>query len=220
MADLIIADNSTLKNGRTFWRTAISRSIAVKMGAEAQSFKEIFGDLSGAFFSESLDLSNLNLNSLKGCPKKIKGERFDISGNPNLQTLLNAPALDPHVEIFVDSSLLLETIRVCKICNNFGGQIVVTLNDNTTQSEFEDFLMSVILTIFRIDDKTVDPEKIASRIFYTAATKSPSNGYFLSIFKESKIVNLYFYGLYKKLYEIYNKVGNDRGKLNRALELL
>jgi len=83
-----------LESGETFEeirKYRVEKSVQISHAtADAKSFQEIFGDLSNCVFVGSLDLSNLNLNSLEGCPQCVS-ESLVLDQNPNLTSLKHGP---------------------------------------------------------------------------------------------------------------------------------
>ena len=75
-----------VKNGKPFYSIKDERQAKVNGGnSEPLSFVDIFGDLSGYKFSGNLDMTGLNLSSLKGAPLKMASCEVFIHGNPNLK---------------------------------------------------------------------------------------------------------------------------------------
>jgi len=110
----IITKETTLANGKTFESAALDHYGG---NEEAKSFEEIFGNLSDCVFSGELELANLNLSSLKGCPYKIinedfsKRNNFSIETNPFLNSLEGFPIQFKNVSKLYLSYDLFKKLR-------------------------------------------------------------------------------------------------------------
>jgi len=78
--------NSTtiLDNGETFESARQHRLF--NSNHKPASFKEVFGDLSDCILTEDLTLTDLNLDSLEGCPAEVRGY-INLDGSPALKNL-------------------------------------------------------------------------------------------------------------------------------------
>ena len=95
-----INGNTAIKeSGETFKILALARQKS-KNRKTPKTFKEIFGDLSDFIFEGTLDLTNLNLSSLEGCPTKILNGNFSTETNPNLKSLKDFPNGFESVDMF------------------------------------------------------------------------------------------------------------------------
>ena len=107
-----ITHRTILDNGQTFEKIAFNRR---KNNTEPATFEEVFGDLSGYIFggdiSVVMDLSNLNLSSLKGFPTEIEADSLKINDNPNLRSLEYFPKIIKSitfgsVDIYIDIHMI------------------------------------------------------------------------------------------------------------------
>ena len=176
--------------GSTFSNFLFSRRQSDR--ATPASFEQLFGDLSNSVFSGDLNLGDLNLNSLKGCPKKIEDGYFSIENNPELKTLDYFPEdLDTGNTIFVDSSLL---------------ELFLKLDISTYKDSY-----------FYLTGGGTLPNKDLA--IYLSRIRE-ARGDFEFIHEGSLPRHSETCSDIEKLYKLYEKVGFDRTKFDRALELL
>ena len=100
-----ITEQSVIKGNQTFQEIMTKR---VTDSAEPKSFEQIFGDLSDCAFVGALNLGGINLNSLKGCPREIRGHVvfLSIDFNPELKSLNYMPKkFQEGFYLLIDSSL-------------------------------------------------------------------------------------------------------------------
>jgi len=88
--ETVIRESKTFKDIENARRNIVSEEDS-KQDEEPCSFEDIFGDLSNTCFIGHLNLSGLNLNSLKGCPQKISQGSFQCHSNWNLDSLNHFP---------------------------------------------------------------------------------------------------------------------------------
>jgi len=211
-----------LDNGLSFEKTLIARQKAIKNeNAGPESFVNIFGDLASSIFEGSLTLEGLNLSSLEGSPFQIYDGYFAIDNNQNLKSLNFSPTvIDYEYDTYVDAHLLVEMLRSYHGIGKFSKGKPKCVVKNATKESFEDLLLSVVVFAYKSgrEDLLRTTSHIGYSEFQELETETPED--LLLTFGNSKIVELYINGKTKKLLDIYHKVGNDREKLDRALELL
>ena len=194
-----ISKDTTLFNGETFARTVLFRKN--DKGRLPKSFKDIFGDLSDYIFYGSLSLSRLNLNSLEGCPKEIVEGFFGISHNPDLHDLNHFPRrVAKNFDLYLDYYLAQHLSRIdissykdAKI--SFSGFIKSQKNAGT--EPVQEVYKNIVENFIDFREVNGDFERIQFPGFD----------------------HLFNYEEFEKLYNIFKKVGFDREKFDRALEL-
>jgi len=156
------------------------------------SFKEVFGDLSDYIFEGYLDLGSLNLTSLEGCPSVIKGEYFAIDRNPNLATLNFFPSKLEIDMLYLDH----HSVEDLKTVNPhiFEGMKFFLSGSQLFNLKY------IVLQLEEVRKLNVDFNFI-------------QNG---SFSKEDSDINIEL----ERIYSIYEKVGFDQEKLDRAMELI
>jgi len=191
-----ITKKAILINNKTFEEIREDRAFLSGL-VPPSSFKDLFGDLSDSIFQGNLDLSGLNLDSLKGCPLNISGGYFCISNNRALKSLDYFPEdIDPDYGLFLDYDALLQ---LDSLDMNIYKNLHITLFDSSTHLDSKEVSKNIVKILYE-----------SRRI----------NGNF------NKVTWPFFSNFsldYHKLeifYSIFEKVGFDREKFDRALELL
>jgi len=176
------------KNGISFTNIISSRALS---NGVSISFEELFGDLSDCIFMGDLNLGDLNLNSLKGCPKKIEDGFFSIENNPELKTLDYFPIeLDAGNTIFVDCSLI---------------ELFLKLDISTYKD----------LYLYLAGNKLSNKE-IAVQLSKMRKARGSFNFIHKGSFKSSSKALPEI----EKFYKLYEKVSFNKEKFDRLLELL
>ena len=185
-----INENTIIKNGKTFAATREDRD---QNDESSQTFEEVFGDLSDSVFVGNLDLDSLNLSSLKGCPSKIKAGNFYIGFAPELKSLDHFPVeINKGYELFISNHLIQDlTAKDIKIYKDL--QIVIWDDSSDLFNE--------------------------KNILFNFSEYRRINGSFSRISAGLDPIEFYFPNL-ERLYSVYEKLGFDREKFERALELL
>ena len=188
----IITNRSKLENGLIFSDILNSR---VKKREKATSVEQLFGDLSDCVFEGDLDLSTLNLNSLKGCPKEVRAGFFSIEDNPNLKTLDFFPEkLAAWDIIYIQDSLLEQLAKV---------------DINIYKSSY----------IYLIGDLIANKDNVINFVVYLSEIRR-LRGDFKFIHRGSFRNRSKTCSSLEELYQLYKRVGFDQIKLERALKLL
>ena len=183
-----IGKDTILSNGKTFEETLLSRR---KNVTTPQSFSEVFEDFSDYIFEGVLNLSNLNLCSLEGCPQTFTGSQLAIFGNPNLKNLNFFPKYTPSLNnIYIDNDTL---------------SIIESLN-------VEIYKNRSLITMSVGKGAAVSEESICLNLFGFRRL----NGDFKKVKRPTLTLD---YVKLEKLYAVYKKVGFDRERFNRVLEL-
>jgi len=148
----VIDENIEIKESETtFKHIALSRRKSEDKKTP-KTFKEIFGDLSDSVFNGDLDLSELNLSSLEGCPKKISTGNFSIEVNPNLESLRYFPTEFKDInQIYLDFSLFkkLDTLNNSVKDNIAHNALYITVSiDSATTEESEIITHMLIINNF------------------------------------------------------------------------
>ena len=202
-----INKDTIIKNDKTFDTIKWARSDSEnKIGAV--SFEELFGDLSNCIFQGNLDLTELNLSSLKGCPQEVEHGYFSISSNSNFKNLDHFPKkLSSGYSLFVDyrSALLLEYVDI-NIYKNSG--LVIYEDSKAIMSDImsdhnysNEFHKSIVISLINFREANGDFSKI-------------------EWWGDSQLSFSWSYSELEKFYEIYKKVDFNQEKFNRAIELL
>ena len=185
-----INENTLLENGEFFYNIAYTRQ---ENNNKPASFKELFGDLSNFIFEGCLELGNLDLNSLEGCPK-VNGAYFSIENNPDLKELNFMPGfLDNVVALYIDYSQV-------DIIKNIDIDIYKNLTIRLCGVPISNRDMVLAFSDFREFNKEF--ENIQT---FTSNGNTP---------------NPIDYANLEKLYKVYEKVSYDREKFDRAIALL
>ena len=188
-----ICNASILPNGKTFGEIMTDRC---RNKPSQQSFESLFGDLSGYIYSGTLDLSLLNLSSLKGCPKTIRGGYFSIDRNPNLENLDYFPEnIDNEEGFFLDYQNL-------------------PLLKNLDINLYKD--AQVILMISK-EDKSACKKEIVLAFSEFRKINGNFDNFGLT---GANVAQTFSIEEFEKLYLIYEKVGFNWEKFERALKLL
>jgi len=187
--------NKKLGNGKSFGKLKGNRMNEASEGAAPCSFKDIFGDLTEYIYKGDLDLSQLNLSSLEGCPQKLKEGYFAIDNNPNLKSLENLPSSSGKFYIGYDNIYLFDKIEINK---------------------YKHFNIYICDIPFQNHNPMVTVKNI---IFFFAKFRM-LNGDFNKLknftFLSGQELN---YVDLEKYYAIYEKVNFNREKFNQVLEL-
>jgi len=224
-SELEINKSTILSNGQTFEKILHDRK--EQAFTSPKPFVEIFGDLSNKIFKESLDLSGLNLRSLKGCPSEVFSGYFGVDNNPNLKSLDYAPSIiDQNDYIHVDSHLFIDMILKYKEFLKSPEVEAFCYIQKSTKEKFEDLILDII-SLSKGDFRQESCPWLSSRLnFIDSSLYSSDKSLFdssidpVEIYGDSKIIKLYKDGEIEKLYRLFKRLGGSREKLNRALELL
>ena len=196
-----INSNTMLKNGKKFWEVSNIRWLNEESAWPPQSFQEIFGDLSDCVFVGDLDLSNIGLNSLQGCPQKVKGGNFQISRNFDLKSLDYFPT---------------EITKDFKIAIDF--DLIYKLKDLDI-SIYRDLGINIFYGAYY--DKKISKEEVFKKIAHTLSEYRGANGSFNRVFGKSVNPDISLdYIEIERFYRIYKKLDFDLEKFNRAVALL
>jgi len=196
-----INENTVLDCGTTFGelRHAYSNSEENNI---PKSFNDIFGDLSGSIFVGTLDLSSLNLNSLKGCPTRVKRGGIDIACNPNLKSLDYFPKKLPKDQaFFIDYDLIpvLSSLDI-KDYQNLNIYICYKAYLKEALPTMKESLKRVASSLLEFREENGNFDKIHGDIYAPSVKLNPVE--------------------VERYYTIYKKVDFDREKFDRAVELL
>ena len=178
-----------------------------------KSFIDIFGDLSSREFDDPLELNDLDISSLRGVPTRIVG-RFQIDFAKSLKDLEDCPkAVNNFFSVEASDNLAtLKGISGLEINTDSGKSGILYLRNNQNLTDISD-LSETTLDMCQWVYLTGSPVS-AVDIVKAMGLKRQSNGswnFLDSDPKESKL---------EKLYLVYEKLGFDREKFERALELL
>jgi len=215
----IIIDKTVLKNGKTLDQIASDRVAAVVNLAEPASFEEVFGNLSTCRIINPeggqtvLNLSQLNLNSLKGCPSVVETD-FHLDSNPNLINLEFFPR-----EVFGYTSIQkCESLKSLKGVENLSAGIINAFYfvNNPVLSDISDlngenfFNDPARPTYFTFKNQNLSIQDIL--LFATAQRKSRGDFNFLtSDYSDEEL---------ERAYTLYERVGFDQDKFKRAMSLI
>ena len=200
----VINEDTILKNGKTFAQTLSDRINSKK--ENPLSFEGVFGDLSDCVFEGSLlDLDNTKINSLKGCPKKIEGW-LSLWNLPLLKSLDFFPKeISLGKNIFVDLHHIPEMRRFSFEALKGAGEIYI----NATGVNFN------YNRNFLID--------LASSFLEFRRSKGSYHNIFVVHLDHNNDVKEHLsldLDRMESVYELYEKVGFNQIKLERALKLL
>jgi len=187
---------SLLKDNKTFLETRSDRQSQMWGGGsvEPASFEEIFGDLSNCSFTGNLDLSSLELNSLKGVPKIIKSGHFSISGNPDLENLDFFP-----IQLAFSKSLYID-------------YEMLPLFNSVDINTYKDCMIIISVQEFGLSDLEKNRDICVAFSDYRKV-----NGSFENVLIEHPAID--YQGL-ESLYSVYKKLDFNLEKFDRAIELL
>jgi len=192
----------TNKNGHITFEDARATRIneVLKINTAPTSFEDLFGDLSDSIFIHGLNLSQLNLNSLKGCPREIRGA-FAIENNLHLKNLSYFPGkIAPKYStdlLSIDFELISE---LRKLNINIYKDLIIFVKGKNLQLPKNRIFKEIVHSFYEyrklngsfidISGDFIDPE---------------------SIFDLTEL---------EKYYSLYKKVGANKEKFDRALSLL
>ena len=199
-----IHDQTILENGKTFVKTLSDRVNSAENNPDPLSFEEIFGNLSDCIFKGGLNLDHLRLNSLKGCPSKIEGW-FSLWNLPFLKTLDFFPEeISSGHNLFVDFHHIPAMRHVDFKKYEGVGEIYVNTEDIdfTPDRDFTISLASSFLEFRRSRGSFCN-------VFVSLDNDSDTRDYLDLDFGQMELI-----------YELYEKVGFNQVKLDRALALL
>jgi len=173
-----------------------------------KSFEDIFGNLSNLYFSGDLDLSSLNLNSLKGCPAEIRRGHFTLYGNPNLKSLDYFPA-----RLALDKQLVLQAENISSMKSvdinsyKFVDRILIYLYYADTDFRSLEIDIAIGFSLFRQQRGLFNEIQLGGSLFDPTAAEKDLN-------KELDYDRVeYFHNLYKR-------VDFNEDKFRRTLELI
>ena len=177
------------------------KNAVANKSAAPVAFEDIFGDLSNYLLIGGLNLEDLNLNSLKGCPKEIQKGFFSILKNPALKTLEHLPKLSPGHLFSID---LPQSSQLSFINPDLYKRAII--NVNVGKYKF--------------------PEDIDMVINFSNYRKATGGWNNISLFQDSEAAKGVFTckipnpRSLEYIYSLYKKVAFDKDKLKKLLELL
>ena len=202
----LLVDTTILKDGRSFQETLANRKLKLAEDIKNQkafSFKDIFGDLSSYTYKGGfLDLSNLNLNSLEGCPRRVSESEFKISNNCNLTSLKYFPEVTDFYIISLDYSAT-NSFNELDLDNYRNAEGIICVITEPQEVNLKTLKIQLVTSFSKLrglhgnfnglDILTYDPELQAE-----------------TVDKEA----------FESLYILYEKLNFDKEKLIRVVELL
>ena len=192
-----ITEFSKIKNHKTFADIIESR---INLESSSVSFEDLFGDLSNCSFQGCLNLTNLNLNSLKGCPKEVSGGFLSIEYNPNLESLDFFPQKlcggVLGMDFYIDFHAIGEVEKISAIIKNLN--TIICFNNKENFSEID-----IALSFFDL--------RFVKGNYNFLSARNKELGDF-----EKKLD----YDTLERIYDLYRKLDYDKEKLIRVLKLL